>query len=88
MRLSKNVEVLLRCNMLEKGLKLISLNFVAFMHYIATMLIFFVPIDIAHYFFGVPKYPSIMFGVVALWLWSWATGWVILRTLDKGESNE
>jgi hypothetical protein len=71
--------------MMEKGIKLIALNFVSFMHYIATMLAFFVPIDIAHYYFGVPKFPSIMFGVISLWFWSFATGWVILRNLDKGE---
>jgi len=69
--------------MLEKGLKLITLNFVSFMHYVATMLAFFVPIDIAHYYFGVPKYPSMFFGIMTLWFWSLGTAWVILRTVDK-----
>jgi hypothetical protein len=67
----------------DKGIKLIALNFASFMHYIATMLAFFIPIDIAHYVFDVPKFYSIIFGAVALWFWSFVTGWIILKTLDK-----
>lgn len=69
--------------MFERGLKLLILNFASFMHYIATMLVFFVPIDVAHKVFGIPQFPSILVGTFALWGWSFATGWIILKTVEK-----
>lgn len=55
------------------------------MHYVATMLVFFLPIDIAHKVFGVPQFYAILFGVFALWIWSMMTGAAILKTANTDE---
>jgi len=73
--------------MLENGIKLICLSFASFMHYVVTMLIFFVPIDVAHKVFGVPQFVSVLFGALALWLWSMVTGSIILKTVGKDEGT-
>lgn len=74
--------------MLERGIKLISLTFASFMHYVLTMLVFFLPIDIAHKVFNVPQFFAILFGAFALWLWSMATGAIILKTVDNDEGTK
>jgi hypothetical protein len=71
--------------MLERGIKFICLTFASFMHYVATMLVFFLPIDIAHKVFGVPQFYAILFGVFALWIWSMMTGAAILKTANTDE---
>lgn len=68
--------------MLERGLKLVTLNFVSFMHYVATMLVFFVPIDISHKVFDVPQFFAILIGTFALWMWSFITAWVIIKKVE------
>lgn len=73
--------------MLDKGLKFVCLSFASFMHYVGTMLVFFVPIDIAHKVFGVPQFYAIIIGSLALWLWSMVTGAIILKTVDKDEGT-
>ena len=67
--------------MLERGFKWICLSFASFMHYVGTMLVFFVPIDIANKVFDVPQFYAILIGSFVLWVWSMITGAVILKTL-------
>jgi EamA domain-containing membrane protein RarD len=71
--------------MLDRGIKLIVLSFASFMHYVVTMLVFFVPIDIAHKVFDVPQMIAILFGTLALWIFSMVTGAVILKTVKTDE---
>jgi hypothetical protein len=74
--------------MLDWGIKFVVLSFASFMHYIATMLIFFVPIDIAAKVFLVPQMPAILIGTFALWGFSMITAYVILRVMEnKNERN-
>lgn len=68
--------------MMEQGIKFVVLSFASFMHYIATMLAFFVPIDIAHKVFNIPQMPAILIGSFVLWFWAMATAFVVLKTLD------
>lgn len=64
---------------METLIKLVVLNFVVFMHYVATGLVFFVPIDVAHYWLEMPEAPAIVIGAGFLWLWSLITAIVILK---------
>lgn len=67
--------------MFENGLKFVALSFASFMHYVATMLVFFVPIDIAAKVFLIPQMQSILIGTFVLWIFSMMTAFVILKTL-------
>lgn len=69
----------------EKLFKLFVIAICAFMHYVLTMLIFFIPIDVAHYMFGIPQFFAIGIGAFALVCWSMATAVAVYRAFDKGE---
>jgi hypothetical protein len=69
--------------MLEDGIKWLCLTFASFMHYVVTMLVFFVPIDIAHKIFDAPQFFAILIGCFALWGWSMVTAVAILKGYKK-----
>ena len=69
----------------EKLFKLFVLAIVAFMHYVLTMLVFFVPIDLAHHMFGISKFFSIVIGTFALVCWSMATAVAIFKSREKDD---
>lgn len=72
----------------ERGFKTVALTFCMFMHYVVTMLVYFIPIDVAAKIFGIPMMPAILIGCIGLYLWSMLSAHLLLKSYERINKND